>query len=116
MGREGNGLGRADAKRQEREAQLREKVKPSRQAKFAWDLALQWLADHLPESTLNLWLAPLTCLGEADGRLILSAPSRVASWSERRYGKFAGDAVREVSHFTGAFICRESPQPEEEWL
>jgi hypothetical protein len=104
------------AKRLERETRLRQTLVDSEEAKAAWASAREVIASWVEPTTFDLWLAPIECEGEAEGALFLTAPDSIATWTERRYGRLIGDAVREVSEFRGIFLfaAPETAEPEEQ--
>jgi hypothetical protein len=100
-------------KRAEREARLRPKLRESEPALDAWAAVHALLQADLPGPTFALWVDPLSCIGEAEDALCLSAPDRMRSWCERRYGKLIGELVREVSGLSGVYLLR-AEEPNEE--
>jgi hypothetical protein len=59
----------------------------SEKAMAAWGAAKEFLAKQLPDSTFKIWLEPLECAGERDGKLVLVDPSGggLGVWVSRRY-------------------------------
>jgi hypothetical protein len=102
------------AKRQERETRLLQTLVDSEEAKAAWASAREVIANSVEPTTFDLWLAPVECEGEAEGALFLTAPASIATWTERRYGRILGNAVREVSEFRGVFLFAAAETVEQE--
>jgi DnaA N-terminal domain len=102
------------ARREEREARLRPKVVSSAEAGRSWNATRAHLAAALPPATFALWVEPLRCIGEVDDALALEAPEQVHGWTERRYGKLIGEAVRATSASCGAFLFRADQRHEDD--
>src|SRR6476659_10077954 len=58
-----------------------------------WQATRERLRASVPESTFNLWLAPLEPIGEDGETLYLSAPDNVRAWAERRYRGLISEAL-----------------------
>jgi hypothetical protein len=85
----------AGAGREQRDVLSR--VMPTRASQAAWRAARRDLAASLPPSTFELWISPVSLLGQLDGQLVLVAPDRVRAWLERRYIRSLNEAVVRVS-------------------
>lgn len=80
-----------------REAQrFREMGSPT--AGAAWRETLDRLRAAVPESTFNIWLAPISLLGAKGMVLQLLAPDLIRTWVERRYSPL----IREALQATGS--------------
>ncbi|MEO8092534.1 MAG: chromosomal replication initiator protein DnaA [bacterium] len=66
---------------------------PSEQLEAIWGAAREELRTSLPAATFDLWLEPIEAIGVQGTTLLLSAPSTVRSWVERRYAARVADAV-----------------------
>jgi len=93
-----------ERRRCEREDRLRPKVRASQPAKRAWEEIQARLLMSLPKTAFDLWIAPLGCIGEADGALCIEGPPSVLRWTERRYGSLLGMKVRELTGYRGLFL------------
>jgi chromosomal replication initiator protein len=58
-----------------------------------WRASQERLRASVPESTFNLWLAPLEAVGSDDETLYLKAPEGIRAWAERRYSALIAAAV-----------------------
>jgi chromosomal replication initiator protein len=58
-----------------------------------WRASQERLRASVPESTYNLWLAPLEAVGADDETLYLKAPEGIRAWAERRYSALIAAAV-----------------------
>lgn len=58
-----------------------------------WRASQKRLRASVPESTFNLWLAPLEAVGSDDETLYLKAPEGIRAWAERRYSALIAAAV-----------------------
>lgn len=58
-----------------------------------WRASQERLRASVPESTFNLWLAPLEAVGSDDDTLYLKAPEGIRAWAERRYSALIAAAV-----------------------
>jgi len=58
-----------------------------------WRASQERLRASVPESTFNLWLAPLEAVGADDETLYLKAPEGIRAWAERRYSALIAAAV-----------------------
>jgi DnaA N-terminal domain len=96
---------------QEREVRLRPQVRTSPAADEAWEAVRTALRDAVPESTFNLWLDPLACVGEVSGALAVEAPEGIFAWTFRRYGALLGNAARDTTDHRGVFLFRAQPAP-----
>ena len=103
-----------DRNRAAREVRLRPKLRESSAALEAWAATHATLLASLPKPTFMLWLHPLTCIGEAEDALCLSAPAHTQAWCERRYGSLIGELVRELSAFKGIYLLRAEELNEED--
>jgi len=61
-----------------------------------WRASQDRLRASVPESTFNLWLAPLEAVGADGETLYLKAPEGIRAWAERRYSSLIGAALAEV--------------------
>lgn len=69
-------------------------VVESERATAAWETAkARVLANSIPESTFNLWIAPLELAGERDGALVLIDSDERGGWTERRYSSLLREAL-----------------------
>jgi hypothetical protein len=93
----------------EREVRLRPQVQSPPGAGSAWAATQVALRQAVPESTYELWLAPLACIGEVSGGLAVEAPDGLFAWIFRRYGALLGHAVRAETDYRGAFLFRAAP-------
>lgn len=59
----------------------------------AWNRALQEVRRSLPESTFEIWIAPLSLAGYRAGTVFLKAPERIRAWVEMRYAGLLADAL-----------------------
>ena len=64
-------------------------------AAAAWTAVLDWLRPRVPESTIGLWIEPLSVVGEQQTTLILTGPDGIRAWAERRYSSLISKALRE---------------------
>jgi chromosomal replication initiator protein len=58
-----------------------------------WRASQERLRASVPESTFNLWLAPLEAVGSDGETLYLKAPEGIRAWAERRYSALIAAAV-----------------------
>jgi chromosomal replication initiator protein len=58
-----------------------------------WRASQERLRASVPESTFNLWLAPLEAVGSDGETLYLKAPEGIRAWAERRYSALINAAV-----------------------
>jgi chromosomal replication initiator protein len=58
-----------------------------------WRASQARLRASVPESTFNLWLAPLEAVGSDGETLYLKAPEGIRAWAERRYSALIAAAV-----------------------
>ncbi|MCW2982271.1 MAG: chromosomal replication initiator protein DnaA [Solirubrobacterales bacterium] len=58
-----------------------------------WRASQERLRASVPESTFNLWLAPLEAVGSDRETLYLKAPEGIRAWAERRYSALIAAAV-----------------------
>jgi chromosomal replication initiator protein len=58
-----------------------------------WEDVRQRLRTAVPESTFEIWLAPLRPVGAQGSTLYLSAPDGIRAWVERRYSSLLREAV-----------------------
>jgi chromosomal replication initiator protein len=58
-----------------------------------WRASQERLRASVPESTFNLWLAPLEAVVSDDDTLYLKAPEGIRAWAERRYSALIAAAV-----------------------
>jgi chromosomal replication initiator protein len=58
-----------------------------------WRASQKRLRASVPESTFDLWLAPLEAVGSDDETLYLKAPEGIRAWAERRYSALIAAAV-----------------------
>lgn len=75
----------------------------SKAATEAWEKAKERLRSSLPESTFEMWIAPLEAAGERDGKLVLldtSDGGSVGGWAKRRYRGLINEALGEESDYT----------------
>src|ERR1700761_471766 len=61
-----------------------------------WRASQERLRASVPESTFNLWLAPLEAVGADDETLYLKAPEGIRAWAERRYSALIASALAEM--------------------
>ncbi len=97
---------RVDAREQrraEREARLRPRIAPSPGAEAVWAKARECLRAALLPSAFDLWIEATRCIGEIDRAVVVEVER---PWTERRYGRLIGDAVRAVSDWRGVYIVR----------
>jgi chromosomal replication initiator protein len=66
----------------------------SREIAAIWEEARAGLRASLPPATFELWIDPLEPVGVQGSSLVLSAPSAVRSWVERRYAGRLSAALR----------------------
>jgi chromosomal replication initiator protein len=59
---------------------------PAAELEDLWGRVRDELEASLPRTTFSLWLAPLRAVGVRGPTLLLSAPTSVRTWVERRYG------------------------------
>jgi hypothetical protein len=104
-----------ERRRREREERLRPNVRATQAATMAWQETQARVSALLPETTFRLWIQPIHCLGEVDGALAVAAPAGIRVWTERRYGSFLGNIVREASDFRGIFFfVADYPEQEDD--
>lgn len=84
-----------------------------------WRASQERLRASVPESTFNLWLAPLEAVGSDDETLYLKAPEGIRAWAERRYSALIAAAVadcgtqlRRVSFAAPREGANANPPPE----
>jgi chromosomal replication initiator protein len=58
-----------------------------------WEDVRQRLRTAVPESTFEIWLAPLRPVGAQGSTLYLSAPDGIRAWVERRYSSLLREAL-----------------------
>ncbi len=59
-----------------------------------WEEVSERLRASVPPSTFQLWLEPLEPVGAGGGTLYLTAPERIRTWAESRYGGLVREALR----------------------
>lgn len=75
------------------------------EAQAAWDGAVERLREAVPDSTFELWLAPLRPVGIDDRTLYIAAPIGTLSWTEKRYAVLIREALRATgAEFEVAFV------------
>jgi hypothetical protein len=72
-------------------------IAESAAASQAWDQAKQLIRQSLPESTFDLWVAPMEAAGERDGALVLLDTSDRGGWADRRYKGLFKEALSKVT-------------------
>lgn len=58
-----------------------------------WRRVREELARSLPDATLSLWFEPLQAVAIQGGTLLLSAPTGIRTWVERRYASLIAEAL-----------------------
>lgn len=58
-----------------------------------WEAARKQLAERVPESAFDVWLADLTLAGVNDDTLVLSGPQEVVNWVAQRYTTHIAEAA-----------------------
>ncbi|HET6508815.1 MAG TPA: chromosomal replication initiator protein DnaA [Baekduia sp.] len=61
-----------------------------------WTRLQAELRQRVPESTFDVWLAPLRCGGVDGASVVVLAPSEVHNWVEQRFASVLRDAARAV--------------------
>ena len=81
-----------------------------------WDQAMAMIARSLPESTYQIWIAPLVAASATEDSVVALAPARISGWVERRYSGLLADALSKavgrpmrVEVKTATFIGDEPP-------
>jgi chromosomal replication initiator protein len=88
---------------------------PAEDLNLLWQRVRAELESTLPRSTLELWLDPLRVVSARGSTLVLSAPSSVRAWVERRYADAVLAAVRRhAPALTELHFLSGDEQPAEE--
>lgn len=81
-----------------------------------WDQAMELVARSLPESTYQIWIAPLVAASATEDSVVALAPAQISGWVERRYSGLLADALSKavgrpmrVEVKTATFIGDEPP-------
>lgn len=81
-----------------------------------WDDVRTHLRASVPQSTFDLWLAPLKVVGAEGKTLHLHAPEGIRAWAERRYAGLIRAALAELgldfAEISFAVPAAASPDPE----
>jgi hypothetical protein len=75
-------------------------ISESPAAARAWDQVKEKLRAAVPESTFDIWIAPLEAAGEREGILVLldtTGNGGIAEWVRRRYSGLLKEAVVAVA-------------------
>jgi hypothetical protein len=80
-----------------------------------WAEALARLeASGIPDSTLGLWIRPLSSPGLAGKRLWVTAPEQTLAWAQRRYSGLIDEAIEACRPEAGITVAFMGEDPRED--